>query len=976
MNTRDLSGTWHIRPDPDNIGLDQGWHGNRSDDPAWTPIAVPSGWQSVLGVKDPPVAWYKRTIAVPRDWLTPGSRIRLRFDAVATDATVFINGTQVGRHTGNWAPFHIDVTQALAASDGEATLVVRVDKVPAQPPIWIDGAPVFPGHITKGFHDILSIQTAGIWDAVRVEHTGDLRALPNGIAAIPNVDAAALDIRAELEPHASAGDLECTVTDPDGKVVASTTRPVSRGDTDISFRLPVPSPKLWWPEAPNLYRVHVRLKDAHGTDDHTLRIGFRAVKTGGPNNERLLLNGRPVFLSGVLDWGHEPETITPTPSREELRTRFATLKQMGFNFVCLCMWYPPEYYFEIADEMGMMLWQEHPVWKPWMGDELVEAFKAEFVKFFRRDANHASVVLVSGSCEHERFNAKLADWWWTEARRRLPDRALQIQTAFFAWTDPEKTDLWDEHTYESAGRWVRYLDDLQAALKEKKPKPFIMGEAVIYTSWPDTKALLHAAPTLPHMPGEPELPSWYPRGLTAYVAYEKALSERHGSAKVDQLRARSDRYNLLGRKFQMERYRAHPNHAGHVMNHLRDVPSCRCGFRDDLNNWRFSPEQVRPWTDAVILLFQTPDQRTGFFAGQRLTCRVGISNFGTAPFAQRVHVTISSRDKQVLDTTVPLECPLGEVRWHSLDITLPTVDHPTHFEVRAETTDHSVRNAWPLWVLPRSDAPSTSPAIPNPLSLHPLSYPDARASSPDTRHPTPDTRSPTLFRLAALDFTDADDMHPDFEEHAYSSGWGLKVRTWTCPLPNPAVLAPHAAPWKHGTPIPESARVIVAHKLTDALVDFMTRGGRVVHLASKTTGSIPTQYVSLWGQVPLITTDPYLGAGTEDALLDLLDYDLNRRTVRAIPVGQLGIADQVQPLIRQIWTHDMHERPKLLDSLFAARVGEQGGLLIASALDHTEDAGGWLLDTLIRFAHSANPHDLPPLDPREVRRWTLETTQR
>jgi hypothetical protein len=977
MNSIDLAGPWHIRPDPDNAGLAQRWQRDPGPSDAWMPIAVPSGWQSVLGVKDPAVAWYRRTLRVPREWTTPGSRVWLRFDSIATDATVFINAEQVGRHTGNWAPFHIDITEALAGSGPDPVLTVRVDKIPAQPPIWIDGAPVFPGHITKGFHDILSIQTAGIWDGVHLERTGGLRAIPNGVSAVPNVDAQALHLRVELEPHDTAGTLECTVVDPAGATVATLTQPIAPGDTDISFRVAVPSPRLWWPEAPSLYTVNVALRDARGVDEHHLRIGFRTVKTGGPNNERLLLNGRPVFLSGVLDWGHEPETIAPTPSRDELRARFATLKAMGFNFVCLCMWYPPEYYFEIADELGMMLWQEHPVWKPWMGDELVEAFKTEFVKFFRRDANHASVVLVSGSCEHERFNAKLAEWWWTEARRRLPDRALQIQTAFFAWTDPEKTDLWDEHTYESAGRWVRYLDDLQAALKEKKPKPFIMGESVIYTSWPDTRALLDAARTMHRLKEDGDLPFYFPRGLAAFTAYERDLLARYGPDVVEALKQRSDAYNLRGRKFQMERYRAHANHAGHVMNHLRDVVSCRCGFRDDLNRWRFTPEQTRPWTGDTILLFQTPDQRTGFFGGQRPRCRVGVSNFGAAPFAERVHLTIKSRDKQLLDTTISLECPQGEVRWQSIDLPLPNVDQPTQFHVKASTTDSDVRNAWSIWVLPRTADPDAAPAIPDPLTLHPLSYPSASSSAPSPlSRPTPTPRS-TLFRLAGLDFTDADDMHPDFEEHAYSSGWGLKVRTWTCPLPNPAVLTPRAAPWNHSTPIPDGARVIVAHKLTRALVDFMERGGRVVHLASKTLGSIPTQYVSLWGQVPLVVSDPYLGAGTEDAILELLDYDLNQRTVRAIPVGQLGIAEQVEPLVRLVWTHDMQERPKLLDSLFAARVGH--GLLVASALDHTEDAGLWLLDRVVRFADEYAPDAgarVARLDPAEVRRWTLESQQR
>jgi hypothetical protein len=248
--------------------------------------------------------------------------------------------------------------------------------------------------------------------------------------------------------------------------------------------------------------------------------------------------------------------------------------------------------------------------------------------------------------------------------------------------------------------------------------------------------------------------------------------------------------------------------------------------------------------------------------------------------------------------------------------------------VAASTSDGSVRNDWAIWLLP-----------------------------------APRGVDESVHRLAGLDFVDADDMYPDFEEHAYSNGWGLKVRNWVCPLPNPAKLTPDASAWKHGTPAPAGARVVVAHKLTEALVAFMEQGGRVVHLTSKTMGSVPNQPVSMWGQVPLILADRFLGDGADEALLDLLE-----------PTGQLGIADSVEPLVRLIWTHDMQERPKLLDAVVAARVGE--GLLVMSSLDHSEDAGQWMLHELIAFAGRDPLPSIAALGGTELRRWTVETSQR
>src|SRR5690606_24085465 len=129
-------------------------------------------------------------------------------------------------------------------------IVVRVDKIPATPPEWIDGAPVFGGHITKGFHDVLSLQTAGIWDGVRLERAGGVRALPNGVSVIPDVDNSRLNVSVELECcHADAA-IECVVLDPDGEQVAQATKPVSKGATSAKVEIGVSSPRLWWPEAP------------------------------------------------------------------------------------------------------------------------------------------------------------------------------------------------------------------------------------------------------------------------------------------------------------------------------------------------------------------------------------------------------------------------------------------------------------------------------------------------------------------------------------------------------------------------------------------------------------------------------------------------------------------------------------------------------------------------------------------------------
>jgi hypothetical protein len=84
----------------------------------------------------------------------------------------------------------------------------------------------------------------------------------------------------------------------------------------------------------------------------------------------------------------------------------------------------------------------------------------------------------------------------------------------------------------------------------------------------------------------------------------------------------------------------------------------------------------------------------------------------------------------------------------------------------------------------------------------------------------------------------------------------------------------------------------------------------------------------------------------------MLPLDLTRRTIRAVPVEERGLAWRVSPIIRCVHTHDAGI-PRLLDAAFAARCGS--GLLVVSTLDHTTPAGEWFLARLAAFAAAATP---------------------
>jgi len=178
--TVDLAGEWCLRADPGNVGLAETWWNEPLRQPPWRAVEIPSAWQRDLGVDFHTMAWYRRKVRVPDGWTW--SRTLLHCEAVATEATVWVNGRRIGSHCGDYVPFELDISGPVAGGE-EIDILIRVDEM--------------PGHITKGFHDMLSLHHGGLWQPLRLIGCGGLHARPDRIAIV--ADAATGEVRIEIE---------------------------------------------------------------------------------------------------------------------------------------------------------------------------------------------------------------------------------------------------------------------------------------------------------------------------------------------------------------------------------------------------------------------------------------------------------------------------------------------------------------------------------------------------------------------------------------------------------------------------------------------------------------------------------------------------------------------------------------------------------------------------------------------------------
>ena len=115
-------------------------------------------------------------------------------------------------------------------------------------------------------------------------------------------------------------------------------------------------PRLWSPEDPALYDVSFSL----GKDQVRSYFGMRRITRERDVSGiwRTYLNGKPLFLTGLLDQGYYPDGLYTAPSQEALESDIRQMKALGFNFLRKHIKIEPERFYYACDKLGMMLWQD------------------------------------------------------------------------------------------------------------------------------------------------------------------------------------------------------------------------------------------------------------------------------------------------------------------------------------------------------------------------------------------------------------------------------------------------------------------------------------------------------------------------------------------------------------------------------------------------------------------------------------------
>ena len=394
--------------------------------------------------------WYRKMVFIPKDFQDKEGIITIKKSQYVTQ--VYVNGFDMGTSMACYTPVEFPITKALKVGVENEILIKVGDRV------WLPSEAA--GSTDKEKEHYLP----GIWDDVELSFTGNVRI--NRLLVLPSVANKKITVKALIRNFKPAqifyGDamsdsitLNISISEKlTGKVIATKSeRYLSKRDNISEVELMVPITKFtnWTPDQPYLYLATATLKTDKGISDETAKqFGMRDFTRKGKffylNGEKIILRGTNVTLQRFFE---DPDCSNLVWDRKWVTKLLVDYpKQLNWNMMRICVGIVPDFWYDIADENGLMFQNE---WLYWQNHGWDDQIKKEYTDWVWTDGNHPSIAIWDAI--NENWDDYIGNQLIPELKKLDPSR---IWDSGYMTSDQMESDEMDEpHPYQGVVSWIQ-----------------------------------------------------------------------------------------------------------------------------------------------------------------------------------------------------------------------------------------------------------------------------------------------------------------------------------------------------------------------------------------------------------------------------------------------------------------------------------------------------------------------------------------
>jgi beta-galactosidase len=391
----------------------------------------------------PRYSWYRRSIFVPKELEGKEGMITIKKSQYVTQ--VYINGMDLGTSMACYTPIEFPVNRAIKYG-AENEILIKVGER-----TWL------PAEAAGGTDKEKEHYLPGIWDDVFLSFTGDI--LINRLLVLPSVEGKKVTVKTQIrslipaqifygDPMEDSVSLEVIINEKvSGKEVAKKSGQfnVKRDNlTEADLEISLSDFTFWTPEKPFLYTATARLKTKNGASDEiSHQFGMRDFTTKGKfyylNGEKYILRGTNITLQRFFE---DPDCGNLVWDREWVKKLLVNYpKQLNWNAMRICVGIVPDFWYDIADENGLLLQNE---WLYWQNHGWDDQIRKEYTDWVWTDGSHPSIAIWDAI--NENTDSFIGNTLIPELKKIDPTR---IWDAGYMREGLMKTDEMDEpHPYQ------------------------------------------------------------------------------------------------------------------------------------------------------------------------------------------------------------------------------------------------------------------------------------------------------------------------------------------------------------------------------------------------------------------------------------------------------------------------------------------------------------------------------------------------